>query len=69
MAFLSHSRSAARSPLHRRVSLLDLLSLSRQRRALGSLDARALEDLGLTRSEAETEARRPFWDVPGHWLR
>lgn len=32
-----------------------------QRRALGHLDDRLLADIGLTRTEAETERRKPFW--------
>ena len=32
-----------------------------QRRALGHLDDRLLADIGLTRAEAETERRKPFW--------
>jgi uncharacterized protein YjiS (DUF1127 family) len=35
--------------------------LSRERRALLALDERMLKDLGITRAEAEREARRPFW--------
>ena len=42
-------------------------ALRRQRAQLSRLDASALEDLGLCRSAAETEARRPFWDVPDTW--
>ena len=26
-----------------------------------------LEDIGITREQANREARRPAWDVPGHW--
>lgn len=33
------------------------------RRALGELDDRALADIGLSRGEAEKEARRVPWDV------
>ncbi|MEM6587191.1 MAG: DUF1127 domain-containing protein [Pseudomonadota bacterium] len=66
MAFISTS-SRATTVNRGRVSLLDLLSLYRQRRALARLDAHALQDLGLTRGEAENEAHRSFWDVPAHW--
>ena len=41
----------------------------RQRRALARLDDAALQDIGISRAEALTEASRPAWDVPGHWLR
>lgn len=34
---------------------------SRQRRALMKLDDRMLRDIGIARSEAENEARKPFW--------
>ncbi|MEL7253775.1 MAG: DUF1127 domain-containing protein [Pseudomonadota bacterium] len=49
------------------MSLLDLFSLYRQRRALARLDAHALRDVGLTSHEADREAQRGFWDVPDHW--
>jgi len=42
-------------------------ALRRQRAQLAQLDSTALEDLGLTRSQALCEARRPFWDVPASW--
>ena len=35
---------------------------SRQRRKLLELDEYRLRDIGLTREQAEAEARRPFWD-------
>ena len=41
----------------------------RQRHALSRLDATALRDIGLTKTQADTEARKPLWDVPSHWLR
>lgn len=41
--------------------------LWRQRRALARLDEAALQDIGLSRREAETEARRPIWDAPESW--
>jgi uncharacterized protein YjiS (DUF1127 family) len=33
----------------------------RQRQALLDLDDRLLEDIGITRDEAERAARKPFW--------
>lgn len=59
---LSFGHSARKTP-----SLADLAELHRQRRALSRLDARSLEDMGVTRREAEAEARRPVWDVPAAW--
>ncbi len=41
--------------------VLDWLERSRQRRALGHLDERLLDDLGLDRARAAEEARKPFW--------
>lgn len=32
-----------------------------QRRALGELDDRLLDDVGLTRAQADAERRKPFW--------
>ena len=56
-------------PMHHahRPRIADLFALARQRRALARLDDAALEDIGLSRSDAETEAQRPFWDAPAHW--
>lgn len=39
----------------------------RQRQALGKLDDAALADIGLSAREADTEARKPLWDVPHTW--
>ena len=41
----------------------------RQRQHLLSLDAAALDDIGIGRDEAIAEAARPIWDVPQAWLR
>jgi uncharacterized protein YjiS (DUF1127 family) len=45
------------------------LAARRQRVALLGLDAAHLADIGLTAAAAETEANRPFWDVPATWRR
>ena len=39
----------------------------RQRQALKSLDNAALNDIGITRTEADAEANRPIWDAPDNW--
>jgi len=39
----------------------------RQRRALERLDARALDDVGLTREDVRRETRRSLWDAPQGW--
>ena len=65
MAHLSdstHCISAYRAPPLQ--VLQSMLAVLRQRRALTRLDDRALQDIGLTHSMAQTEARRPFWDIP-----
>lgn len=66
--FLSASRIALARP---RASLLSVLTrlraLSRERATLAQLDARALDDIGVSRGSAEKEAKRPAWDVPDHW--
>ena len=37
------------------------LSRARQREALSSLDDRLLDDIGVTRQQANVEAAKPFW--------
>lgn len=44
--------------------LTRLISVARQRRQLATLDDHQLRDIGITRQQAQTEARRPFWDLP-----
>jgi uncharacterized protein YjiS (DUF1127 family) len=41
--------------------------VARTRRALKHLDDHLLADVGLSRDDAEAEARRPLWDAPSHW--
>ncbi|MGA9411066.1 MAG: DUF1127 domain-containing protein [Roseobacter sp.] len=43
------------------------LSVWRSRRALAELDARALEDIGVSPAQAHAEARLSIWDVPANW--
>ncbi|HVG48061.1 MAG TPA: DUF1127 domain-containing protein, partial [Rubellimicrobium sp.] len=46
-----------------------IMALRRSRRRLCDLDDYMLRDIGLTRTQARSEATRPVWDVPAHWLR
>lgn len=50
-----------------RLGFMSFFSLYRQRRALADLDAHLLQDLGLTKHEAMSEAERPVWDAPSNW--
>ena len=69
-AIARHDRRRTASPLHLSFSVLgDWIALARQRRQLKSLDARALNDMGLSADDARREATRPAWDVPAHWRR
>lgn len=43
------------------------LAVWRSRRALARLDARGLEDIGVSAQEADREARLAAWDVPVNW--
>ncbi len=72
MTFLTQRNAACCPPARpaRRglfATLASLASHYRSRRALARLDARLLEDIGLTESEAAFEARRRIWDAPDHW--
>lgn len=49
--------------------VLYLASLHRQRQDLSMLDDALLKDVGISREEAEIEAKRPVWDVPATWRR
>lgn len=71
MITLNHTRSAVLPLRTRRLALfsrlLGALSLRRQRDRLADLDPHMLEDIGITRAQALTEAARPMWDAPQHW--
>ncbi len=48
-------------------TLANMFAVKRQRRNLARLDDHLLNDIGLSRHEAHTEAAKPAWDVPSHW--
>lgn len=47
--------------------VLALQDLRRQRHSLSRLNDALLDDIGVTRAEAEAEAALPVWDAPRHW--
>jgi uncharacterized protein YjiS (DUF1127 family) len=49
--------------------LADMVALRQQRHQLATLDTARLNDLGLSRQDAQREASRKPWDVPAHWRR
>lgn len=57
--------NSVRPPVANGLNWLMLAMKARsERRALGRLDQRALQDLGISVSDATHEAQRPFWDLP-----
>lgn len=64
---------ASRTPIAPGNSVLAKLvqaqALWRQRQKLKSLDDAALNDIGLTRAQANAEAKRSVWDAPDTWKR
>lgn len=51
--------------LHKLGQLVMLaVKVSKQRRDLKCLPAEQLMDIGISKSQAEREANRPFWDLP-----
>jgi len=42
-------------------TFLDWQERHRQRRALSKLDDRMLRDIGISRADADSEYRKPFW--------
>lgn len=69
MSLNIHASAQPRALPRPHLRLRDMLAVRTQRRALYALDDAALADLGLSRSDAEAEARRPFWDLPAQICR
>lgn len=73
MKMTAHIRTLSRAAGFGRFStvatLLNAIDLHAQRRALGKLTDDQLADIGLDRTSAQSEAKRPIWDVPANWRR
>ena len=45
-----------------------MIAVRRQRHELGAAPDYLLEDIGVTKAQAQAEAKRPVWDVPENWI-
>lgn len=61
------------APAKSSASFLDRLiamdATYRERSKLSKMDARQLEDTGITQADAMAESAKPVWNVPHHWMR
>jgi uncharacterized protein YjiS (DUF1127 family) len=67
MDLSKHLIAPLRAPFRLIGTLLSAMALQRHRRRLHALNDDLLDDIGLTRKDAISEANRPIWDVPSHW--
>lgn len=63
------TKSLIQLPLRVLVSYRDAAVLWRSRQALRDLDDYQLDDIGVTRAEAEREADRSFWRDTAPWAK
>ena len=61
--FAPEFRSLASLPAALVRMVLDWQERASERRHVSGLDDHLLKDVGLTRADVETEARKPFWRV------
>ena len=45
-----------------------LIKVRKSRLALARFDPDRLEDIGISRMEADQETKRSFWDAPANWV-
>jgi len=65
----AHAASGSR-PRHSAIGwLMTAMDVWRSRQQLNSLEPHMLEDIGIAPKNAKSEASRPIWDVPAHWLK
>ncbi|MFK7876608.1 MAG: DUF1127 domain-containing protein [Paracoccaceae bacterium] len=64
-----HSTTMAPSRVNLFAFARTAAAVRRQRAALKRLEDSELVDLGISRTDADAEANRPFWDVPNTWRR
>lgn len=65
---LARSRTGSRIARLPRISLISFvgkaIAVRRQRRALEKLEDHLLDDIGVTWTDAWSETKRPFWELP-----
>ncbi|WP_157970880.1 DUF1127 domain-containing protein [Pseudogemmobacter bohemicus] len=64
-----HRAGASRRPTGLLAGIADFLARRRQQRRLRMMEDYLLDDIGLSRAEAEQEAGRIHWEAPAHWRR
>jgi uncharacterized protein YjiS (DUF1127 family) len=64
MTATSHVPHQPRRGMHPLRWITDAFATHRQRLHLEDLDAHLLEDIGIDRYTARSEAQRSFWDLP-----
>lgn len=63
----THVSLRSGKPRSFRAALLTRLAVWRSRRDLAKLDARQLEDVGISTLDAAREVKLSLWDVPHTW--
>lgn len=67
MTYYTHILGSARARGRRDsfvTRLMAALALGQQRHDLSQLSDAQLDDIGITRAQAQREAKRPIWDAP-----
>ena len=63
--FSTYAQYSGRKSLVSRLFLF--LSIWHERKILDGLDVHLLNDIGVSKNQARSEASRPIWDAPERW--
>ena len=68
-SFTSVSPTENLRPMGLLARLVKLNAIWSERRKLARLDENILNDIGRSRTEANSESQREAWDAPARWMR